>query len=60
MGVAVVSENAKSLDFARNDNFTGVGGTAEIVPFPFTYALKVDCRAAGKQQIPRFARNDNV
>jgi len=38
----------------------GFGGTAEAVPFPFTYALEVDCRAAGKQQIPRFARNDNV
>jgi hypothetical protein len=34
MWVAVISENARSLDFARDDNFTGVGGTAEAVPFP--------------------------
>jgi hypothetical protein len=34
MWVAVISENARSLDFARDDNFTGLGGAAEAVPFP--------------------------
>ena len=34
MGVALIGENARSLDFGRNDNFTGVGGAAEAVPFP--------------------------
>jgi hypothetical protein len=37
MGVALIGENARSLDFARDENFTGVGGTAEAVPSPNLY-----------------------
>jgi hypothetical protein len=34
MWVAVIGENTRSLDFAREDNFAGLGGTTEAVPFP--------------------------
>jgi hypothetical protein len=44
------------------DRIFRLGGTAEAVPFPFMSAgaLGGDSRAGGKQQIPRFARNDNL
>ena len=38
-----------------------LGGTAEAVPFPFTpWRTLWEGHAVGEQQIPRFARNDNI
>ena len=38
-----------------------LGGTAEAVPFPFAPRRTLwEGRTVGEQQIPRFARNDNV
>jgi len=38
-----------------------LGGTAEAVPFPFAPRRTLwEGRAVGEEQVPRFARNDNI